>query len=121
MGGGATFAVDGGVLFSLSFSSNLPYDDRSLDDFDFVRIADRLVDDLDFLGLFPSCFSGDDGLGPLPLSLPTNDLRETELFVLLCRPKLLLSSSYTSIGFCGEARTLSRLRSFSLWCCPVWG
>lgn len=99
MGGGAMSAVGGGVLFSLSFGCGFPSDVKSVEDFDLDSNADRPVDDLVFLGFFPPCFSGDEVLRVFVFSLPTKDFSDTELFVLMCMPRLLPSSSYTSIGF----------------------
>ena len=114
------FAVDGGVVFSLSFVWGVSSDVKSVEDFDFENSADRPVDDLVFFGFLPSFFSGDEDLRLFTFSLPTKDLSDTALFVLLCSPKLLLSSSYTSIGFGGE-RTLSGSRPDSFNCCPLCG
>lgn len=97
-------AVEGGVLFSLSFDCDFSSVVKSVEDFDLDSNADRPVDDLVFLGFFPPGFSGDDVLRALIFSLPTKAFNDTELFVLMCMPRFLLSSSYTSIGFRGEMR-----------------
>ena len=113
-------AVDGGVVFSFSFAWGMPSEVKSVEDFDFENSADRPVDDFVFFGFLPSFFSGDEDLRLFVFSLPTKALSDTELFVLLCSPKLLLPSSYTSIGFGGK-RTLSELRPNSFDCCPLCG
>ena len=107
-------------MFSLSFFWRLSSEVKSVEDFDFENSAERPVDDLVFFGFLPSFFSGDEGLRLFAFSLLTKDLSDTELFVLLCSPKLFFSSSYTSMGFCGE-RTLSELRLDSFNCCPLCG
>lgn len=105
-------AVCGGVRFSLSFVGLLHGDFVSLGAFDRDNRADKPVEDLGLFNLVPPSHSCPDSFGGLTLSFPIKDFRDTALFVFLCIPGRLQSSSYTSTGLRGEERIFSLL---ALW------
>lgn len=93
IGGGAVVAELGGVRFSLSFFLGEPSNCVPFEDFGLDNNAARFVDDFDFLGFLSSFVGEDFDVETFAFSVPIKDLRETELFVFLCSPVLVLLSS----------------------------